>query len=74
MHFFNWVSGFLLAAAVAVAAKEAPTELIIETTFTPDECPQKAEKGDKIEVHYVRDLSFSCSSNYVANCLSILDI
>lgn len=46
-----WFS--LLALAVCVFAAQPPTELQIETTFMPEECPQKAAKGDTISVHYV---------------------
>lgn len=46
-----WFS--LLALAVCVFAAQPPTELQIETTFMPEECPQKAVKGDTISVHYV---------------------
>ncbi|KAF8207573.1 hypothetical protein K438DRAFT_1444957, partial [Mycena galopus ATCC 62051] len=33
-----------------------PTELKIETTFMPAECPAKAAKNDKIQVHYTGTL------------------
>ncbi|KAJ6513429.1 hypothetical protein C8R45DRAFT_963639 [Mycena sanguinolenta] len=48
----------LLIAAVAVAANDAapPTELLIETTYMPEECPAKAAKNDKIQVHYTGTL------------------
>lgn len=55
MKLFSWLSCILVAVA-AVAAEDAkipPTELQIETTFKPDECPHQAKKGDKIQVHYV---------------------
>lgn len=42
----------LLAATLALA-KEAPTELVIDTTFTPEDCKVKAQTGDSIQVHYV---------------------
>jgi hypothetical protein len=51
MQLLNWLSGLLLA--VAVVAKDAPTELGIETTYTPADCSKKAQKGDSITVHYV---------------------
>src|SRR5262245_60683612 len=34
-------------------AKDSPSELVIETTYTPDKCDVKAAKGDSIQVHYV---------------------
>lgn len=51
MLFFSWLSCLFLAALVV--AKEAPTELVIDTTYTPDLCTAKAKKGDQITVHYV---------------------
>jgi hypothetical protein len=51
MLFFSWLA--CLFFLVLVAAKEAPTELVIDTTYLPDGCTAKAKKGDKIEVHYV---------------------
>jgi FK506-binding protein 2 len=50
---FHWLS--LLAFGVLVSAQ--PTELEIETTFTPTDCSVKAQKGDAINVHYVRQIS-----------------
>jgi len=46
-----------------VFAAQPPTELEIETTFMPEECPQKAVKGDTISVHYVspRRSMYYCS-------------
>lgn len=46
-----WFS--LLTLAVCALAAQAPTELQIETTFMPEECLEKAAKGDTISVHYV---------------------
>jgi hypothetical protein len=51
MLFFSWLSCLFFAALVV--AKEAPTELVINTTYLPDDCTAKAKKGDKISVHYV---------------------
>ncbi|KAK7032985.1 Peptidylprolyl isomerase [Favolaschia claudopus] len=42
--------------AAAVLAADPPTELGIETTYLPDECPAKAAKGDQIKVHYTGTL------------------
>lgn len=53
-----WFS--LLAVAVCVFAAEPPTELQIETTFMPEECSEKAAKGDTISVHYVSPRRFRC--------------
>ncbi|KIK98471.1 hypothetical protein PAXRUDRAFT_31152 [Paxillus rubicundulus Ve08.2h10] len=48
-------SSLLVLAACALAV-EPPTELQIETTFMPEDCPVKAEKGDTISVHYTGTL------------------
>ena len=56
MKIFGWLSCILVAAVAVVAedaAKVAPKELQIETTFKPDACPHQAKKGDRVEVHYV---------------------
>ncbi|KAI9571134.1 hypothetical protein HD554DRAFT_2203624 [Boletus coccyginus] len=45
-----------LVKAVCVFAAQPPTELQIETTFMPEECLQKAAKGDTISVHYTGTL------------------
>lgn len=70
-----WFS--LLAVAVCVFAAQPPTELQIETTYMPDECPEKAAKGDTISVHYV-SLLFRCCSHRglmvhfrLAHCLKV---
>ena len=58
MQLLNWLRvPSLLFVAMAVVAQEPPTELQIETTYLPDDCTQKAAKGDSIEVHYVRRLN-----------------
>ncbi|KAN0091273.1 hypothetical protein V8E55_004839 [Tylopilus felleus] len=49
-----WFS--LLTLAVCALAAQAPTELQIETTFMPEECLEKAAKGDTISVHYTGTL------------------
>lgn len=55
MKIFGWLSCIFVAAVAVVGqeAKVAPTELQIETTFKPAECPNQAKKGDRIKVHYV---------------------
>lgn len=50
MH-FSWFACALFA--VAVVAKEEPTQLKIETTYLPDECPYQTQQGDPVKVHYV---------------------
>ncbi|KAJ7510083.1 hypothetical protein B0H11DRAFT_1957538 [Mycena galericulata] len=53
------VAGFfssLLLAAVAVIAADPPTKLEIDTTYLPEDCPAKAQKGDSIKVHYTGTL------------------
>lgn len=61
MKFFNWISLAVFGAAAANAGstedKVAPTELQIETTFMPESCPNKAQSGDRIQVHYVSDIN-----------------
>ena len=49
---FATVVASLLFAGVALAA-EAPSELVIETLHTPEDCSVKAKTGDNLEVHYV---------------------
>ncbi|KAF8843032.1 hypothetical protein BDN67DRAFT_964917 [Paxillus ammoniavirescens] len=49
-----WFS--LLALAACALAVEPPTELQIETTFMPEDCPVKAGKGDTVSVHYTGTL------------------
>ncbi|KDR67481.1 hypothetical protein GALMADRAFT_231922 [Galerina marginata CBS 339.88] len=59
MKFFAWLSSTLLFTAVAVATedeKKAPAELQIVTTFKPEACPNKAQTGDNIKVHYTGTL------------------
>ncbi|KAL0956739.1 hypothetical protein HGRIS_002859 [Hohenbuehelia grisea] len=47
---------YLSLAVLALAQNEAPTELKIEVTHKPDDCPAKTKKGDNIEVHYTGTL------------------
>ncbi|KAJ7284851.1 hypothetical protein C8J57DRAFT_702212 [Mycena rebaudengoi] len=51
---FNWLSSLLLA--VVVLAADPPATLQIETTYLPEDCPAKAQKGDAIQVHYTGTL------------------
>ena len=51
----KWLSVITLAA-FAAAAELADTdvpELVIDKTYIPADCTVKAQKGDKIRVHYV---------------------
>ena len=45
---------FFIGFALLVLAGD-PKELVIDTTYLPENCGQKAAKGDSIEVHYVRE-------------------
>ncbi|KAG7098401.1 hypothetical protein E1B28_000360 [Marasmius oreades] len=54
MQFFFFIVALLFS--VAALAAEPPKELVIETTHTPADCTVKAQKGDKIEVHYTGTL------------------
>lgn len=53
MQFLSLLS-VLAVAALAASDPTPPAELVIDRTFIPDSCTVTAEKGDKIEVHYVR--------------------
>ncbi|KAF4583380.1 Peptidyl-prolyl cis-trans isomerase fpr2 [Pleurotus pulmonarius] len=55
MQFFS-VFACLALAIAALAAKEPPTELQIDTTFLPEDCSVKAKTGDKVQVHYTGTL------------------
>ncbi|KAK1226084.1 Peptidyl-prolyl cis-trans isomerase fpr2 [Marasmius sp. AFHP31] len=52
MKLFSLVAALLLSATALAA--EPPKELVIETTSKPDDCTVQAQKGDQIQVHYVR--------------------
>jgi len=45
-----------LASALVVLAAEPPTELVIEATYKPDDCPVKAQTGDALKMHYTGTL------------------
>ena len=53
MQFLSLLS-VLAVAALAVADRMPPVDLVIDRTFIPYPCTVTAEKGDRIEVHYVR--------------------
>jgi FK506-binding protein 2 len=53
MLVLQWISVLALAVVAYADTREQPTELIINTTYLPPECPAKAGKGDSINVHYV---------------------
>jgi FK506-binding protein 2 len=53
MLLFKWFSVLALAAVAYAEGQERPTELIIDTTYMPPECPIKSDKGDSLSVHYV---------------------
>ncbi|KAJ7116055.1 hypothetical protein C8R44DRAFT_628833 [Mycena epipterygia] len=61
MRVATWLSSLLFA--VVVLAADAPTELQIETTHLPEDCPAKAQKGDSIQVHYTGTL-FSTGAKF----------
>ncbi|KIO29403.1 hypothetical protein M407DRAFT_242631 [Tulasnella calospora MUT 4182] len=46
---------FAVSAALMASASEtkaAPTELVIDKTYVPKECPITSRKGDKLSMHY----------------------
>ncbi|KAI0313924.1 hypothetical protein OF83DRAFT_1139261 [Amylostereum chailletii] len=55
MQLLNWLSCLLLGVLVSAAA-EPPKQLHIDTTYTPEDCSVKAQKGDQIKVHYTGTL------------------
>ncbi|KIK02700.1 hypothetical protein K443DRAFT_677423 [Laccaria amethystina LaAM-08-1] len=57
MQILSWLSYILVAATVVLADEKAPvSELKIDTTYMPAECPAKAQPGDAIRVHYTGTL------------------
>ena len=52
MKWFSWLSFFLVLPVLFAAAEVK--ELEIETIEKPSECPEIAESGDSVDVHYVR--------------------
>ena len=48
MHLFSLLLGLLFALVIAAS------EVDIVSTYIPDECAFKAQKGDTLLVHYVR--------------------
>lgn len=52
MKWFSWLSFFLVLPVLFVAAEVE--ELQIETVEKPSDCPEVAQSGDFIDVHYVR--------------------
>ncbi|KDQ57406.1 hypothetical protein JAAARDRAFT_263412 [Jaapia argillacea MUCL 33604] len=46
----------ILAFGLVAWAAEPPTDLVIDTTFKPSDCPVTAQKGDAIQVHYTGTL------------------
>ena len=69
MRLISWFSCALLGVA-SVLAYEAPTELKIDTTYSPSECATRASTGHHIEVHYVSDKFISRKNNYRMNVAS----
>jgi len=51
----KWLSVLALAAFAASADTDV-TELVIDKTYIPADCPVKTQKGDKIRVHYTGKL------------------
>lgn len=45
-----------MALAALVFAVEPPSELLTETTHSPEKCEQKAQSGDRVKVHYTGTL------------------
>jgi hypothetical protein len=70
MLVLKWLSVITLAA-LAAAAELADTdvpELVIDKTYIPADCRVKAQKGDKLHVHYV------CGISILVACWSSLNL
>lgn len=51
MQWYSWLS--LLVLPALILAEEPPEGIEIKTTFSPETCTLKAEKGDTVTTHYV---------------------
>ena len=48
---------FAICALAAIDPNpDAPTELVVKTTYLPEDCASKAKTGDNIQVHYTGTL------------------
>ncbi|TDL26011.1 hypothetical protein BD410DRAFT_764295 [Rickenella mellea] len=54
MQLFSWLSVFIIIPTIL--ASDPPTILVSETTHKVDDCPQQAQTGDFIKVHYTGTL------------------
>lgn len=58
-----------LSSLLMVAASTEVTELKVDVTYMPKECPIKSQKGDVLSMHYVRR---SRRSQLASNCWRLL--
>lgn len=63
---------FAVSALAETATQEPPKELVIDTTFKPEECTQFAAKLDSVKVHYVRAYTVLMDLKSVAHSWSLL--
>jgi FK506-binding protein 2 len=70
MQVFKYGLSVLLLVVVALADANVnpPTELKIDVTHLPSDCPAKAQTGDKIKVHYVSS-SYLCEMNSLSHLM-----
>lgn len=62
LAYFSILALPLLLVCAGDDSVDPPKDLVIETTYMPDECTIKPELYDRIGVHYVRDI-YSMHSN-----------
>ncbi len=73
MQLLNWLPCFLLAVVLPVLASQPPEDLVIDTVFKPESCPNQAKTGDSIQVHYVRILASLQNALGLTELVSLAD-
>ncbi|GBE80647.1 hypothetical protein BKA93DRAFT_528807 [Sparassis latifolia] len=56
MKFLAYLFTLFLALVVLADTPEPPQDLVIQTTYKPEDCSVQAQKGDALKVHYTGTL------------------